>query len=106
MEDQVAEFVKKAQNVEIQATKLTFKERNQYAKEQVIETIKKVAVYIVVGVGIGAFIHNFIPEHIIESVLGGNKLYSVPLATIVWPLPQASLCMQISLEQFQLLKVY
>lgn len=83
MEDQVAEFVKKAQNVEIQATKLTFKERNQYAKEQVIETIKKVAVYIVVGVGIGAFIHNFIPEHIIESVLGGNKLYSVPLATIV-----------------------
>ncbi|WP_154889507.1 permease [Longibaculum muris] len=83
MEDQVAEFVKKAQNVEIQATKLTFKERNQYAKEQVIETIKKVAVYIVVGVGIGAFIHNFIPEHIIESVLGGNKFYSVPLATIV-----------------------
>lgn len=83
MEDQVAEFVKKAQNVEIQATKLTFKERNQYAKEQVIETIKKVAVYIVVGVGIGAFIHNFIPEHIIESALGGNKLYSVPLATIV-----------------------
>ena len=83
MEDQVAEFVKKAQNVEIQATKLTSKERNQYAKEQVIETIKKVAVYIVVGVGIGAFIHNFIPEHIIESVLGGNKLYSVPLATIV-----------------------
>ena len=83
MEDQVAEFVKKAQNVEIQAIKLTFKERNQYAKEQVIETIKKVAVYIVVGVGIGAFIHNFIPEHIIESVLGGNKLYSVPLATIV-----------------------
>lgn len=83
MEDQVAEFVKKAQNVEIQATQLTFKERNQYAKEQVIETIKKVAVYIVVGVGIGAFIHNFIQEHIIESVLGGNKLYSVPLATIV-----------------------
>lgn len=83
MEDQVAEFVKKAQNVEIQAIKLTFKERNQYAKEQVIETIKKVAVYIVVGVGIGAFIHNFIPEHIIESVLGGNKFYSVPLATIV-----------------------
>lgn len=83
MEDQVAEFVKKAQNVEIQATKLTFNERNQYAKEQVIETIKKVAVYIVVGVGIGAFIHNFIPEHIIESVLGGNKFYSVPLATIV-----------------------
>ncbi|WP_270525365.1 permease [Longibaculum muris] len=83
MEDQVAEFVKKAQNVEIQATKLTFNERNQYAKEQVIETIKKVAVYIVVGVGIGAFIHNFIPEHIIESVLGGNKFYSVPLAAIV-----------------------
>lgn len=83
MEDQVAEFVKKAQNVEIQAIKLTFKERNQYAKEQVIETIKKVALYIVVGVGIGAFIHNFIPEHIIESVLGGNKFYSVPLATIV-----------------------
>ena len=83
MEEYVEDFVKNASNVDISSPALTKKDRVQYAKEQVIETIKKVAVYIVVGVGIGAFIHNFIPEHIIESVLGGNKLYSVPLATIV-----------------------
>ena len=83
MEEYVEDFVKNASNVDISSPALTKKDRVQYAKEQVIETIKKVAVYIVVGVGIGAFIHNFIPEHIIESVLGGNKFYSVPLATIV-----------------------
>ncbi|MFR7590643.1 MAG: permease [Longibaculum sp.] len=83
MEDQVADFVKKIENTEIQSVELTVKERFDYAKDQVIQTVKKVAIYIVIGVGIGAVIHNFIPEHIIESVLGGNQVYSVPLATIV-----------------------
>ena len=83
MEDQVADFVKKIENTEIQSVELTVKERFDYAKDQVIQTVKKVAIYIVIGVGIGAVIHNFIPEHIIESVLGGNQIYSVPLATIV-----------------------
>lgn len=54
-----------------------------YAKNQVISTVKKVAPYIFVGVAIGAAIHNLIPEHIVRSILGEQKWYAVPLATVV-----------------------
>ncbi|MEG0365518.1 MAG: permease [Coprobacillus sp.] len=83
MEDQVADFIKQAKNVDIDAATLSSKERRDYAKEQVIQTIKKVAIYIFIGVGIGAIIHNLIPSHWIESILGGDNFYSVPLATLV-----------------------
>lgn len=83
MEDQVADFIKKADNVDIDQAKLSSKERRDYAKEQVLETMKKVAIYIFVGVGIGAIIHNLIPEHWVQSILGGHNFYSVPLATLV-----------------------
>ena len=46
-------------------------------------TVKKVAPYIVVGVIIGAAIHNLIPEHIVRSILGKQTWYAVPLATAV-----------------------
>lgn len=62
---------------------LTRAERVQYAKEQLLATIRKVAPYIFVGVGIGAAIHNFIPETFVESVLGSDTWYAVPLATII-----------------------
>ena len=52
-----------------------------YAKNQVVSTVKKVAPYIFVGVAIGAAIHNLIPEHIVRSILGEQKWYAVPLAT-------------------------
>jgi uncharacterized membrane protein YraQ (UPF0718 family) len=58
-------------------------ERLNYAKEQVIGTLKKVFPYILAGVGIGAVIHNWIPESWIETVLGGNNPFGVILATIV-----------------------
>lgn len=83
MEDQVADFIKKADNVDVDQAKLSSKERRDYAKEQVLETMKKVAIYIFVGVGIGAIIHNLIPEHWVQSILGGHNFYSVPLATLV-----------------------
>lgn len=83
MEDQVADFIKKADNVDVNQAKLSSKERRDYAKEQVLETMKKVAIYIFVGVGIGAIIHNLIPEHWVQSILGGHNFYSVPLATLV-----------------------
>lgn len=83
MEDQVADFIKKADNVDVEQAKLSSKERRDYAKEQVLETMKKVAIYIFVGVGIGAIIHNLIPEHWVQSILGGHNFYSVPLATLV-----------------------
>ena len=55
----------------------------EFAKEQVLGTIKKVAPYIFVGVGIGAFIHNVIPQAWIESVLGSGNPFAVILATLV-----------------------
>lgn len=82
MEDQVADYIKQATSIEVDMAQLTFTERRNYAKEQVIETIRKVAVYVFVGVGIGAVIHNFIPQAWIQSVLGGHHIYSVPLATL------------------------
>ena len=82
MEDQVEEFIRQAQNVEIESPKLTVGDRMNYAKNQVVSTVKKVAPYIFVGVAIGAAIHNLIPEHIVRSILGEQKWYAVPLATV------------------------
>ena len=62
---------------------MTKKDRIIYSKNQVMQTIKKVYLYIFIGVGIGAFIHNVIPEAWINTVLGKNNWYSVPLATLV-----------------------
>ena len=83
MEKYVEEFIMKSSSVDISSPDLSKKERLQYAKEQVIETFKKVFPYILIGVGIGAIIHNWIPELWIESVLGGNNPFGVILATIV-----------------------
>ena len=83
MEKYVEEFIMKSSSVDISSPDLSKKERLQYAKEQVIETFKKVFPYILIGVGIGAIIHNWIPEIWIENVLGGNNPFGVILATIV-----------------------
>ena len=83
MDDQVADFIKQAGNVDVDSASLTVKDRRNFAKEQVIETVNKVSLYIFVGVAIGAVIHNVIPEHWIQSILGGHNFYSVPLATVV-----------------------
>lgn len=79
----VEDFIMKSSSVDISSPDLSKKERLQYAKEQVIETFKKVFPYILIGVGIGAIIHNWIPEIWIENVLGGNNPFGVILATIV-----------------------
>lgn len=83
LEDQVEEFIRQAQNVDIESPKLTVGDRMNYAKNQVISTVKKVAPYIFIGVAIGAAIHNLIPEHMVRSILGEQKWYAVPLATVV-----------------------
>lgn len=82
MEDQVADFIKQATSADVDVSEMSFGERSNYAKGQVIETIKKVAIYIFVGVGIGAIIHNLIPQVWVQSILGGDHIYSVPLATL------------------------
>lgn len=83
MEKYVEDFVKNARSVDISSPTLTKKDRVQYAKKQVIGTFKKVFPYILIGVGIGAVIHNWIPESWIESVLGSRNPFGVILATLV-----------------------
>ena len=83
MEKYVETFIMKSSHVDISSPDLSKTERLQYAKEQVIETFKKVFPYILIGVGIGAIIHNWIPEAWIEGILGGNNPFGVILATIV-----------------------
>lgn len=83
MEHYVEEFILGASSVDIESPTLTKKERMVYAKDQVISTFKKVFPYILVGVGIGAIIHNWIPEPWIEAVLGSNNPFGVILATLI-----------------------
>ena len=83
MEKYVEAFIMKSSHVDISSPDLSKTERLQYAKEQVIETFKKVFPYILIGVGIGAIIHNWIPEAWIEGILGGNNPFGVILAKIV-----------------------
>ena len=83
MEEYVESFILSAGSVDIESPALTKTERVQYAKEQVGSTFKKVFPYILVGVGIGAVIHNWIPESWITAVLGSNNPFGVLLATMV-----------------------
>lgn len=83
MEKYVESFILSAGKVDIESPNLTKKERIIYAKEQMLGTFKKVFPYILIGVGIGALIHNWIPESWIETVLGSDNPVGVILSTIV-----------------------
>lgn len=82
LENQVEEFIRNAKQIDIPQEELMVKERIKYAWEQVVETFKKVFPYILVGVGIGAFIHNWIPEDVIVRFLGTGNPFGVIIATI------------------------
>ena len=82
LENEVEEFIRKGKNVDIPQDELTVTDRLQYAWEQVVSTAKKVAPYVLVGVGIGAFIHNWIPEAFIVKLLGSGNPLGVVIATI------------------------
>lgn len=83
MEKHVEQYIKTAGSVDIEAPDLTKKDRLKYAWEQVAATFKKVFPYILIGVGVGALIHNWIPREWIETALGGGNPFSVILATLV-----------------------
>ena len=83
MEPYVEEFIRNASSVDIDSPTLTQKERLIYAKDQVVSTFKKVFPYILLGVGIGALIHNWIPESWIAAILGSNNPFGVVLATVI-----------------------
>lgn len=83
MEKYVERFILSARSTDIDAPAISKMERLKYAKEQVSSTFKKVFPYILVGVGIGAVIHNWIPESWIETVLGSSNPFGVVLAVLV-----------------------
>ena len=83
MEREVEEFSLSARSGELEVPRQSWRERVSYAKEQMLETFRKVFPYILVGVGVGAVIHNWIPERWIETILGGDNPFGVILATVV-----------------------
>lgn len=82
LENQVEEFIRNAKQMDIPQEELGVKDRLRYAAEQVTGTFKKVFPYILIGVGIGAFIHNWIPEELIVKFLGNGNPFGVIIATI------------------------
>ncbi len=82
LEDQVEEYIRKGKEIDVPQEKLHFKDRIKFAWEQVVSTAKKVFPYVLVGVGIGAIIHNWIPEEFIVKLLGGNNPFGVIIATV------------------------
>lgn len=82
LENQVEDFIKSANILDVPQEELHFKDRIKFAWEQVVSTAKKVAPYVLIGVGIGAVIHNWIPEDIIVKVLGTGNPLGVVIATI------------------------
>lgn len=82
LENQVQEFIRNGHAIDTPQEELTQKDRLKYAWNQVTETGKKVVLYVLVGVGIGAIIHNWIPEEIIVGVLGTGNPFGVIIATV------------------------
>ena len=82
LENQVEEFIRNAKQIDIPQEELTVKDRLKYSAEQVAGTFKKVFSYILIGVAIGAFIHNWIPEDLIVRFLGNGNPFGVIIATI------------------------
>ena len=82
LENQVEEYIRKGKNIDAPQAELHFGDRIRYAWEQVVSTVKKVFPYVLVGVGVGAFIHNWIPEEFIIKLLGSGNPFGVILATI------------------------
>ena len=82
LENQVEEYIRQGKSFDVPQEELHFKDRMKYAWEQVVGTAKKVFPYVLVGVGIGAIIHNWIPEDIIVKILGSENPLGVVIATI------------------------
>ena len=82
LENQVEEFIRNGKAMDIPQKELHFKDRMKYAWEQVVSTAKKVAPYVLIGVGIGAVIHNWIPEEWIIKILGFGNPFGVIVSTI------------------------
>lgn len=82
LDNDVEEFIRSGSSLDTPQEELHFQDRMNYAWEQVVSTAKKVAPYVLIGVAIGAFIHNWIPEHLIVSALGTGNPFGVIIATV------------------------
>ncbi len=82
LENQVEEYIRNVKAIDVPQEELHFKDRMKYAGEQVYGTARKVFPYVIIGVGIGAVIHNWIPQEFIISALGDNNPFGVVIATI------------------------
>lgn len=82
LENEVEAFIRNGKAIDVPQDELHFRDRLKYAWEQVVSTAKKVFPYVLVGVGIGAIIHNWIPEEFIVKILGDNNPFGVIIATI------------------------
>ena len=83
MEREIEEFILNANVREVSQSEMTIEDRINFSKDQVVSTFKKVYPYVLVGVGIGAIIHNWIPQDFIEKILGQNNIFGVVIATLV-----------------------
>lgn len=83
MEEHIEQYITAAGSVDIAVPDLTRRDRLIYAKEQMQSTVKKVYLYVLIGVGIGALIHNWIPAEVIQGILGKENPFSVLIATVV-----------------------
>jgi uncharacterized membrane protein YraQ (UPF0718 family) len=83
LEKYIEEYVREIPDSDVEIIQMTRKERISYSKGQVVEVIKRVWLYVLIGVGIGAAIHNWIPQSFIEKVIGNNNPFAVILATLV-----------------------
>lgn len=83
MQKYIEDFVWSAQNVEIESEEMKPKDRVDFSIAQVKDIFSRVWIYVLLGVGIGAAIHNWIPQSIIESILGKDNPFSVLIATFI-----------------------
>lgn len=83
LEGEVQGYVREIEGADAEVIEMTRKERISYSKEQVRDIIKRVWLYVLIGVGIGAAIHNWIPQSIVEKVVGSNNPFAVLLATAI-----------------------
>lgn len=83
MEDQIADYIKTLQVANLELEAVDTRKRLTFSKDQMLSTLKKVFPYILIGVGIGAFIHNWIPQSLVEKILGNKNPFGVILATLV-----------------------
>ena len=83
MKEYIADYVWGIQDLGIEANEMTRRDRIDYSIDQVKDIFSKVWIAVLVGVGIGAAIHNWIPQSVIEKILGPNNPFSVLIATFI-----------------------